>query len=82
MKVVAFIGISCLILIFTIASALFFSSDRALKYQVAQVQIDIFEESLSMYYDDMGEFPSSSSGLQNLLINKMRSNKWQGPYLR
>jgi general secretion pathway protein G len=51
------------------------------KSKIAKIQITELEGALQMYSFDMGQFPSSSEGLEALVRNPGSSETWKGPYL-
>lgn len=48
----------------------------------ARAQIDAFEKALDAYRIDMGRYPSTSEGLQALVISPGAPHRWRGPYLK
>ncbi|NQT11633.1 MAG: type II secretion system major pseudopilin GspG [Planctomycetes bacterium] len=57
---------------------------KALK-KAAETQIQVFEQRLQAYEMDIGEFPSTSQGLDALLAppsDLANQDKWFGPYLK
>ncbi len=51
------------------------------KDQIAKIQIKELEGALQMYSFDLGQFPTTSEGLDALVRNPGNSDSWKGPYL-
>lgn len=48
----------------------------------ARAQLDAFDKALQAYRIDTGHFPSTSHGLQALVIAPSEETRWRGPYLK
>ena len=48
----------------------------------AKAQIDAFDKALQAFRIDVGRFPSTSEGLQALVIAPGNEPRWRGPYLK
>lgn len=48
----------------------------------ARAQIDAFDKALQAFRIDMGRFPSTSEGLQALVVAPAGDPRWRGPYLK
>lgn len=48
----------------------------------AKAQIDAFDKAIQAFRMDMGRYPSTSEGLNALLVAPGNSAKWRGPYLK
>jgi general secretion pathway protein G len=58
---------------------------RSARIKTAEIQVRGFETPLTLYQQDMGDFPASSDGLQalrSLPSNAASPTKWNGPYLK
>jgi general secretion pathway protein G len=58
---------------------------RKARIQASRTQIKVFETPLEAYEMDLGEFPSTSQGLEALLSppsDLSNQDKWFGPYLK
>ena len=52
------------------------------RVKAAKAELDIFSMSLEMYRSDIGHYPPSAYGLEELAVNKSGEEKWNGPYLQ
>ncbi len=52
------------------------------KSKTAKLQIKELESSLELFYLDTGRYPSSSTGLQELIKNEASLIGWNGPYFK
>lgn len=52
------------------------------KTKTAKVQIKDIEQALEMYKLDVGQFPSTSEGLDALVHKPGNADGWNGPYLK
>ena len=52
------------------------------KSKTALIQIKDFEQALEMYSLDVGNYPSTTDGLQALLSKPGGADGWNGPYLK
>lgn len=50
--------------------------------KVAKAQIDSFDKALDLYRMDMHRYPSTSEGLQALMVRPAGASSWGGPYLK
>ena len=50
--------------------------------KVAKLQIEDFSTALDAFRLDMGRYPTTSEGLQALVVQPSNANRWNGPYLR
>lgn len=48
----------------------------------ARAQIDAFDKALQAFRIDVGRYPSTSEGLQALVIAPPNEPRWRGPYLK
>ncbi len=55
--------------------------DKA-KQQAAFAQIEIFGTALDTYRLDVGEYPTSSEGMEALITKPSGADNWDGPYLK
>jgi len=52
------------------------------KSKTAKLQIKEIESSVELFYLDTGRYPSSSTGLQELVRNEASLVGWNGPYFK
>jgi general secretion pathway protein G len=52
------------------------------KVKAAAIQIQSFENSLDLYYLDLGHYPTTSQGLAALVKRPSGETGWNGPYLQ
>ena len=50
--------------------------------KVAKLQIEDFSTALDAFRLDMGRYPTTSEGLQALVVQPSNATRWNGPYLR
>ena len=48
----------------------------------ARAQIDAFDKALQAFRIDVGRYPSTSEGLQALVVAPANEPRWRGPYLK
>jgi len=48
----------------------------------ARAQIDAFDKALQAFRIDVGRYPSTSEGLQALVVAPANEARWRGPYLK
>lgn len=51
------------------------------KVQTAETQIEMMKSAISLFYLDVGRFPSTDEGLKVLVREPANVDFWQGPYL-
>lgn len=51
------------------------------KIDAAKSQISLFDNALSLYESDVGQYPTSQQGLQALVETPAGVKDWKGPYL-
>ena len=51
------------------------------KVQTAQTQIQMIKSGVSLFYLDVGRFPTNEEGLAVLIRNSSNHQFWRGPYL-
>lgn len=56
------------------------ASDQT-RAQYTRVQIAAYSSALERYKNDVGEYPTSSEGLEALVIAPTGATRWRGPYL-
>ncbi|TCT06499.1 general secretion pathway protein G [Tepidamorphus gemmatus] len=47
----------------------------------ARLQIEAIQSALDLFYLDMGRYPTTSEGLQALVVRVPNADRWNGPYL-
>src|ERR1700704_361784 len=52
------------------------------KVKAAKIQIESLASALDLYFLDIGQYPSSSEGLNALVQRDGRAIGWNGPYLK
>ena len=52
------------------------------KSKTAMIQIKDFEQALEMYSLDVGNYPSTTDGLEALIRKPSGADGWNGPYLK
>jgi general secretion pathway protein G len=52
------------------------------KVKAAAIQIQSFENSLDLFYLDLGHYPTTSEGLAALVQRPVGETGWNGPYLQ
>ena len=52
------------------------------KSKTAMIQIKDFEQALEMYSLDVGNYPSTTDGLEALIRKPSGTDGWNGPYLK
>ena len=52
------------------------------KAKAAKIQIESLASAIELYYLDTGRYPSSSEGLNSLLVRPGNVSGWNGPYLK
>ena len=52
------------------------------KVKAAKIQIESLASAVELYYLDTGQYPSSSEGLNSLLLRPGNVTGWNGPYLK
>lgn len=60
----------------------YFSQIGKSEVKVAHAQIDAFDKALDQYRLDTGHYPSTSQGMNSLVIKPANEAKWDGPYLK
>lgn len=60
----------------------FFSHVGKSEISAARAQIDALEKALDQYRLDVGNYPSTTQGLQALNVRPQGVERWNGPYLR
>lgn len=60
----------------------YFSQLNKSQLQVARAQIDALEKALDQYRLDVGHYPSTEQGLQQLNQQTGSEKNWAGPYLK
>jgi general secretion pathway protein G len=76
------IVISLVILSLAVFPSAACKSERALQPRVAQLQIAELEGALQLLAYDLGRYPSTTDGLDGLIISIDRTQSWKGPYVR
>lgn len=60
-----------------------FASERKEKIPATKAQLSTFDTALDMYQTDMGDYPTTTEGLEKLnFIPKNPPKSWNGPYLK
>lgn len=59
----------------------FFGRADIARVQTAETQIQMMKSAISLYYLDVGRFPSTEQGLKSLVRKPADVKFWQGPYL-
>lgn len=54
----------------------------ASKTKTARIQIEELVSALDMYKLDTGQYPTSTQGLESLVVSPSEALNWNGPYLR
>jgi general secretion pathway protein G len=52
------------------------------KVKAAKIQIESLASAIELFYLDTGQYPSSSQGLNSLLVRPGNTTGWNGPYLK
>lgn len=60
----------------------FFGKVEQSKLKAAQAQIELLGAALDQYRLDMGQYPTTSEGLDALRIKNATAESWHGPYLK
>ena len=61
---------------------------RVLRYlgdsrvKAARLQVEMFSSSLDLFYLDAGRYPTTTEGLEALVVRPQGAENWNGPYIR